>query len=299
MPKIFLIGVDGGGTKTKVRIETAAGELLGESTTGPGNIKTSVYQSWESIKQGIHKIIAPLGIELNHPENEFHAAMGMAGVEVATAREQFLTVPHPFKNLLLASDAHVACLGAHGGKDGCIIIIGTGVNGYQIEGDQHVQVAGWGFPHSDEGGGAWLGMEVARLTFKYLDGRLAPSPLLEAVFSHFSCNKQRITTWANQAQPANFGELAPLVIQFSLMQDPHALALMSQAGAEITVVGDTLLQRQQQKAPLPCVLLGGIAPHLLTYLGANLKARLVSRQLSPPEGAILMLKQTLHLEANL
>lgn len=49
----FLIGVDGGGTKTKVRMETLSGEHVGEAIGGPVNIKTSVFQSWQSINSAL------------------------------------------------------------------------------------------------------------------------------------------------------------------------------------------------------------------------------------------------------
>ncbi len=43
------------------------------------------------------------------------------------------------------TDAHAACIGAHNGADGAIIIIGTGVVGYQTQNGEGVQVGGWGF----------------------------------------------------------------------------------------------------------------------------------------------------------
>jgi glucosamine kinase len=50
-----------------------------------------------------------------------------------------------------------------------LIAIGTGTVGYQIEGDKECKVGGWGFPHGDEGSGAWLGMEAVRMTLHWLD----------------------------------------------------------------------------------------------------------------------------------
>lgn len=45
MRRVFLVGIDGGGTKTQVRIEDESGQLIGQAKGGPGNIRSSVSQS--------------------------------------------------------------------------------------------------------------------------------------------------------------------------------------------------------------------------------------------------------------
>ena len=96
---------------------------------------------------------------------------------MTSACDQFVNTPHPFARLILRSDGYTSCLGAHGGRNGAVIAIGTGVVAYQIEGDKECKVGGWGFPQGDEGSGAWLGLEAVRLTLHWLDGRGEPSPL--------------------------------------------------------------------------------------------------------------------------
>ncbi len=296
MKRVFLVGIDGGGTKTQVRIEDEDGQLIGQAKGGPGNIRSSVSQSWDSIHQAMNQVLSDINTTFDDMDNTFHVAMGMAGVEVGSARQDFLSVPHPnFKTRLLVSDAHIACLGAHGGKPGMIIIIGTGVNGYQIEGDQVHQVAGWGFPHSDEGGGAWLGMEAIRLTLQFIDGRIKGTPLLEGIVKHFSGDIPRFVTWVNQASPAGFGEIAPLIVQFAEQGDQHAVSLLKAAAHEIDKVADALLAKQVQVEPLPCVLLGGVSRFITPYLSEAIKARLTERCAGPTEGALWMLRQ--HLES--
>lgn len=290
----FLIGVDGGGTKTKVRMETLSGERIGEAIGGPGNIKTSVFQSWQSINSALEALLQGKAIDLNDPVHRFHAVMGMAGVESRAAQEQFLAVPHPFAHIELVSDAHVACLGAHAGQDGAIIIVGTGVIGYHIEQRHAERVAGWGFPHADEGGGAWLGMEALRRTLQYADGRAPASPLLVATLERFGNDPTRIVTFSNGALPSHYGDIAPMVVEYAEQQDPHAVALMQQAGQHVSLVWDTLIQKQQHpEQPLPCVLLGGVAPFVLPYIDAKLRAYQTERQAGPTEGAILMLRKQL------
>lgn len=287
----ILIGVDGGGTKTKVEVEDGLGRKLGTGMGGPANIRSSVPLSWQSIQEGVAQALAQTNLRLDDTRYRFHIGLGLAGTEVPEAEQAFLNVSHPYETLVLNSDAYAACLGVHGGQDGAIIIIGTGTIGYAIINHKATRVGGWGFPHSDEGGGAWLGMEVCRLTFQWLDKRIKPSPLLEAVFDRFEHNIYGFSTWANRASPGQFGELVPLIISFIDKKDPHAISLIKESAACINSMWRGL-ERQASKKLSYC-LLGGIAPFVEPYLDQRLRSRLVPRQFDAPQGAILMLKQHL------
>lgn len=291
MIKDLFIGGDGGGTKTKIEIEDAEGNLIGRGKGGPANIRTSVDTAWTSVMDGIHAALAEANIRLDDPNYRFHLGLGLAGTEVPAAKKNFLSRPHPFTTLMVESDAYIACLGVHGGKNGAIIIIGTGSIGYQIENQKVVRVGGFGFPHDDLGGGAWLGLEACRLTFQSLDGRISETPLLKAVFEHFDDNLQKFTIWANQATPGNFGELAPLVFLNAQAGDPYAIDLLQQAAQYINRIWFAL--KKKSHSNLNCGLLGGIAPLITHELCDDLQARLVPRRFDAAKGAILMLHQYL------
>jgi glucosamine kinase len=286
------IGVDGGATKCKVRIENADGTELGQAVGGPANIRLSVDQSWQSIYHTIEEVLKPHAISLRDKQYRFHVGLGLAGCEVPEAREAFLGTPHPFATLHLISDAYVACLGAHGGEDGAIIIIGTGVIGYQIQNGVSSKVGGWGFPQDDLGGGAWLGLEAARLTFQWLDHRLEKSPLVQEVFAYFDNDLNRFVTWANRATSNDFAKLAPLVINHSQQGESSATKLMKKAAHAVDRIGVALEKMQlNKKQSLPCCLFGGIAPFIEAYLSDDLRARIVPRQGDANVGAILLAKQ--------
>ena len=71
--------------------------------------------------------------------------------------------------------------------------------GFQIESKRMTKVGGWGFPHDDEGGGAWLGLHAVKITLKWLDRRLPESGLARAIYAYFAEDQQQLVTWANQA----------------------------------------------------------------------------------------------------
>jgi glucosamine kinase len=177
-----------------------------------------------------------------------------------------------------------------GGRDGALIAIGTGTVAFQIEGDKESKAGGWGFPHGDEGSGAWLGLEAVRLTLHWLDGHSEPSPLLESVYAHFDNDLMRLVIWANQANPTQFAQIAPLVIEHVKRETPLALTLIQRAAGEIDRLGAALAAQSVNKS-LPCCLLGGLAQFLEPWLGDSLRSRLVPCESDSVSGALLMIRK--------
>jgi glucosamine kinase len=288
MRKNIYIGVDGGGTKCKVMVEDEQGHLLGQGKGGAANIRLSVDTSWDSIFDGLNQALKEAKISLHDKSYAFHIGLGLAGTEIPSDVKAFLNHSHPFDSLMLRSDAYTACLGAHGGRDGDIIIIGTGSIGYHIEKGGHFQVSGWGFPHSDEGSGAWVGLKAIRITLHWLDGRREESPLLKAIFQKFNNDLTKLVTFANASKSTQFAEMAPLVVECANQKDPVALDLMQKAANQIDIINQTLVKRSQNKT-LPLSLFGGLAPSVEPFLNESTKSRLVTRKYDATKGAILMI----------
>lgn len=288
----LFIGVDGGGTKTIVSVEDEAGNVLGQASAGPANIRISVEQAWQSINTALEKILMPHGVSLTAPRIPLYAGMGLAGCEIQSAYDAFLAVKHPFKKLMLASDAYTACLGAHNGRDGAIIIAGTGVIGFQIEHNHSSRVGGWGFPHDDQGGGAWLGLQAVSHALSCYDGRLAETALAKAIYHYFGADVPALISWANQANSTVFAELAPVVIAQVQAGDPDAVALLQRAANYIEQIDVALRAAQVDKHKLlPRVLLGGISEFIKPYLSIQSRDVFTEKLASPDKGAVLMVKK--------
>lgn len=282
-PALF-VGVDGGATKTSVRVENDRGRLMGEARSGPATLQLPVERIWQSI----HEALAQIGVDVEATTS--YCGAGLAGTELPGASDAFASFPHPFARLIVCSDGYIACLGAHAGADGAVIAIGTGVVGFRIEGTSETKIGGWGFPHGDEGSGAWLGLEAVRKTLHWLDGRAAPSPLLEDVYARFDHRLERLVAWATSAAPAELARIAPLVIEHVDRGTLLAISLMREAAAQVDRIGEALLAGSRAEA-LPCALLGGMAPHIEPWLSAPLRARLVRPRLDALGGALLMIRR--------
>jgi len=289
----IFVGVDGGGTKSKLVMRDNEGNLLGQGSGGAANIRTSVETSIRSILHAFDQALNEAGLTKNDPNLRFHFGLGLAGTEVKDHCIEFLAKFPEYETISLESDAYAACLGAHGNKDGAILIVGTGVIAYRIVGNNVKRIAGWGFPHDDIGGGAWLGLQATRCTLHWKDGRKEFSPLLEAVFKHFDNDFPRFIAWANQANATEYATLAPIVIRYLDQHDPWAIHIIEKAGRAISEVARTILQGH---AKLPLCLFGGLAPFLKPYIAEDIQQHIVDRQHDAPEGALMMIKNALNCE---
>lgn len=294
--KNIYIGIDGGGTKTRAIVTDENFKIIGSGLGGASNIRLSVTESWKSINSAIDEALKGSGIALTQKEYNFHAGMGLAGVSILKAKKEFLETPHPFRTLILESDAHIGCLAVHDGKDGAIISVGTGVIGYLIEKGKSYRVGGWGFPHADIGGGAWMGLEAAKLTFKAIDGAIEFTPMLNDIFKKFDKNLSDFVTWANAAKSSDFATLAPFVIDYSQKNDPLSLELIKFAALEVELMYKCLCKKTKDASAKPnCALLGGLGKYLYPYIKENHCIFLPDNSKTAELGAIYMLQQILSL----
>ena len=117
-------------------------------------------------------------------------------------------------------------------------------------------MGGWGFPHGDEGGGpCWAWRPSERPCNGSTGGELI-DPLLEAVKARFDGDQGRLVSWACAARETEFGEIAPLVVEYARHETPLALLIVRAGAAELDRVGLALADKS--RLPLPCSMLGGL-----------------------------------------
>jgi glucosamine kinase len=222
---LHFLGIDGGGTSCRARLADSAGTVLGTGVAGPANIRLGLEAAFCAVREAVRQCLAEAGLAPG--DTAIVACLAMAGAsEPAEAAEARRYRDHPFRRMLVTTDAHAACAGAHGGRDGGVVIVGTGSIGWAILGGEHYRVGGWGFPVSDEGSGAWLGCEAARRALAALDGRTEWTGLLREVSERFGGDPHAMVRWMASAHPRDYAALAPLVVQHAARSDRAACTLM-------------------------------------------------------------------------
>lgn len=278
----LLLGVDGGGTGCRARLTDVNGQVLGEGTGGPANIRFGIKESFSAVLQATDMCLDQAGLSLQG--SEIVACLALAGASEPTHLAAARTYNLPFAHTLLTTDAHAACFGAHGGKNGGIIVVGTGSVGWGIVGNREHRVGGWGFPVSDEGSGAWLGCEAVRRVLWAYDGRIAWTGLTKSLLERFEGDPHAIVRWMGQARPRDFGSLAPAIIAYAGRGDPVGRELMQDAARHV----DVMAQRLAALGVPRLALSGGLAPSIEPWLAASTRELLVAPLGDALSGALLL-----------
>ncbi|MFT4808987.1 MAG: glucosamine kinase [Paraglaciecola sp.] len=285
----FFLGIDGGGTKCKARLEDARGNLLAETIAGPANAARNLPGSVESLLEAAEKAIAKANIK-GLTLNQIHAGIGLAGINIPQVKKTFLKQSLPFASWQITTDLHIACLGAHLGQDGAIVIVGTGSSGIVIKNSQHLEIGGHGFVIGDKGSGAWLGKMALSHCLETLDGITPNNLLSEQVMSQLNCdNAYDLVSLTLEAKPAFYASIAPLILELAAAQQDDALLLVNQAATYINQICQRLLSFN----PARLSLIGGITRGLTPYLDSQLQTIIQPAKATPECGAVLFSKTKL------
>jgi glucosamine kinase len=275
--KLLFLGGDGGGTGCRARLTDAAGRRLGEGVAGPANIASDVAGAVQSIRKAAEAAIAAAGVG-DGATRQIRAGLGLAGgnspPDVAALKAQAL----PFRSVRIASDAEAACLGAHRGGDGGILIVGTGSQGACTVAGRTITVGGWGFALSDGGSGAVLGHSAARRALAAHECIADASALTRDIMARFEESPAVMLAWAQKATPRDWGTLAPLVFQYAAVGDLVANALLATSVDAVCALLDRLLALGAGRI----AMMGGLAEPYRPHLPARFDPVLV-----PPAGDAL------------
>jgi glucosamine kinase len=282
MAKLF-IGIDGGGSKCRARIRDESGAKLGEAEGGVANL----YQDFDAALAMIIETARAAAASGGARIEELHAGLGLAGAMTADAIERVLRAGLPFAGCTVDSDAYVACLGAHNGGDGGVVIAGTGSAALALIGGERHVIGGWGFLLGDDGSGASVGRAAIRRAVLAFDGLTESSPLLDLLLDRFGRDRGQLTTWARTARPREYSSFAPLVFDAAANKDRHGLAVVHQAADAIALMARALIARGVPRL----TLIGGMARALEPYLAEDVAVRLVAPKAEPVEGAIMMARR--------
>jgi len=289
----YLIGVDGGGTGTRVRIarRTPGGTVeLAQGTSGPSGLGLGIARAWAAIHEAIAQAFAASG-SAQPSLGRMAIGLGLAGVHNSQWAQAFRDADPGYGALVLETDAFTTLLGAHAGQPGAIVAIGTGSVGEVLLPDgTRREVGGWGFPAGDEASGGWIGLAAINHIEQVLDGRRPGSAFADAVVNACGGNRAAIQVWLGLATQTTYASLAPLVLQHA--GDPAARAILAKAGEEAAAIARAL----DPDGRLPLALCGGLGAALREWLPPALAARARAPLGDSAQGALRMIE--LHVAAS-
>ncbi|MEB0213748.1 MULTISPECIES: BadF/BadG/BcrA/BcrD ATPase family protein [unclassified Undibacterium] len=281
----YLLGVDGGGSGTRVVLADLQGRELARAAAGPSGLALGRAAAWRAIEAAIAAAFQAAGLVQPHAA-ALALACGLAGVNnVQWAAE--LMAQNPGYGLVVAeTDAYTSLLGAHAGQAGVVVALGTGSVAQVLHADgSRREVGGWGFPVGDEASGAWLGMRAMNFLQRVLDGRAAANTFSLALLAQCGGDKDGVFAWLAQAKQTRFASLAPLVIEHAATQDV-ARDMLLEAGRDVELMVAALDPTQS----LPVAVCGGLAAAISPFLPPALQQRLQPAKGDSASGALILIR---------
>ncbi len=284
----YLIGVDGGGTGTRVRLADREGRLLGVGQAGASALGQGSDKAWQHIGEAVHMAAGRAGIETPAPA-QCAIGLGLSGVSVPAQAQGFLKLNRGYALLALDGDGWTTLLGAHGGKPGVVVAAGTGTVGEVLRRDgSRACLSGWGWIAGDEGSGAWLGLKAVRRAMAAFDGREPMGELAVNVLDVIGRERTTINAWNASAGQAGYAALARMVFD-AAERDRYAADLVKQAVAEL----EKLARALDPDEDLPLSLSGSIAQRLAPLFSTALRARCVPAQGDSADGGLHLVRHAL------
>jgi N-acetylglucosamine kinase-like BadF-type ATPase len=284
----YVIGIEGGGTKSRAAALSSDRKILGRARGTGMNLQNTPEGR---LKETLTHLVDRFRTRLGRPAG---ICAGLAGCDRKQDKQKLkdlLKEMFPGTPCLSESDARVALYGAFEEEPGILVISGTGSVAIGQDGQGRVaRAGGWGYLLGDEGSGFSVGREALRAC---LFGR--KTRLESLVQKALKLKKiEQAIPWihAQEDVPKTLAWLAPLVFQAASKKDPAALEIMEKAASGLCDLCFDLAEQLNLTDP-NVAFAGGLLSHtsplrlrLTELLGKNV--RVVQPRHPGPVGAALM-----------
>lgn len=285
--RVLFMGVDGGGTKCRVRLRDRAGAPVAEAVGGLANLYQDLDTAIGTIRATMAETLRQAGLA-DKDRRSIHVGLGLAGAVTEETTSAVRLALQDFNSASVDVDGYAAFLGAHDGADGGIVIAGTGSAGLAVVKGARHWIGGFGFPLGDQGSGAIMGRGALRRTALSLDNLIPASPLLEEILAEFHRDRDGFADWARHALPRDYARYAPRIFAAAAAGDLYGIELVEEAARAVARLAKELLARGAPSV----ALVGGLAKPLTPFMPEDLKAHLIAPKRDALDGAIMMARRT-------
>ncbi|HEX5709259.1 MAG TPA: BadF/BadG/BcrA/BcrD ATPase family protein [Pyrinomonadaceae bacterium] len=259
----LVLGVDGGGTKTRAVVTDERGEILGEGLAGPSNpLRVGVAAAATAVRAAAERACGAAQVRRARLDA---AQVGLAGVRRADLRERMREALRSLgaDSLDVVTDADIALHGSTGGGPGLVIIAGTGsiCCGRNARG-RKTFAGGWGPLAGDEGAGSWVAREGLRAVARATDGRGRATTLVESSCLYFNVAKPDDLAFAIYSPAMTNHAIAGFarhVIEAAKAGDDVAREIVMEGGRELGLAAVTVIKAlRMEREGFPVGYVGGM-----------------------------------------
>lgn len=255
-----VIGLDGGGTATRVALGDGQGrELLRR----PGPAGLIDPRQPEATAAMLTRLVREIATETATALPVAALCAGLAGAGSRTHRERVrdeLEAAGVADAIIVVADGEIALEGALPASAGVLLIAGTGSSAWGRGEDGRVaRSGGWGMRVGDEGSGYAIAVAGLRAALLAADGRGEGTALLpELLVALHATEPGDVVAWAGAAGKGEIAALAPVVVRLAEADDPVAARILDTAADDLARHVHALIERLGPwSAPVPVVFHGG------------------------------------------
>lgn len=188
----YIVGIDGGGSKTLGYIGDENGTVFCKYVSGPSNYHSVGIEKVKLVlKEVIDNLSSAVGISL---EEVSVISLGLAGVgrdeDQVVIKNIFNEIG--FKNsLIINNDGFTALIGALGNQKGVVTICGTGSICIGLDSNRKsCRAGGWGHIIGDEGSGYSIGVNCLKAIMQSYDKIEKPTLLTAEVLKYLDLKSE-------------------------------------------------------------------------------------------------------------
>jgi N-acetylglucosamine kinase-like BadF-type ATPase len=252
---VYAMGIDGGGSTTRVVIITPDLTVCGQSSAPTSNPAVVGFDAAaRTIQDAMHAALVSAQLA---PDQIAAVGIGIAGAAAHHAagwlREVAATIT-PRASITPSADFEIALVGAIGRREGVLVLAGTGSLAYGVNAaGQSALVGGWGYLLDDAGSGYWIGIRALAAVAQAADGRGPQTALASVLLEMLHLDKALdLVPWLYLSDTARIravAQLAPLVLDQAARGDLVAQLIVTRAVAELTHAAQTVMRRLDMPAP--------------------------------------------------
>ena len=280
------LGIDGGGTRCRATLVDVDMAILGKGVAGPANTYQDIDQAVRSIVEATELALADARLSTDSL-SQIVAGAGLAGVNLPAVQRATMAWDHPFRRFYVTTDLEIACLGAHAGNDGAVMITGTGSSGCSVVDGDCTILGAFGYPFADKCSGAWFGLQAIRSSLQ-AEERLGPDTIMQSMLSErLQGDGNEIIEKLASPKTRDLAEYANLVFDAASQNDSVAIEIIKD-GVEYL---ERLAARLWETRPPTMSLLGGLRGAIQPWLGDEVASALTEPQMTAEEGACLFVQR--------
>lgn len=231
----YVIGVDAGGTKTAAAAyDKITGNELASVVGGFGNVTVDYVQGMRNIVSAIDELISKM-----EGKSPSFICLGCAGIETGDKKQKahdLLTQKYG-DVVFVTNDAMLGLFSALEGKDGILIIAGTGSIGYLKKDNELHRFGGWGHLINDDGSGYSIVLKAIRKITYSFDTRNPETALKKAIFAELNITSLReLIDFTYRSDKGQIASLVPVIVKLAEEGDEEAVEILEWAGRSLSAL---------------------------------------------------------------